>query len=122
MAGTGNGDAEDDDAGDEAGDARERASREAGMAETVERKASRKERARSERRHGVWFGLGMFGLIGWAVAVPTLVGTAIGLWLDGLYPGEVSWTLAGIGAGIAVGCLNAWWWVRRHMPDGEDRR
>lgn len=91
------------------------------LAETVERKADRKVRARRERRHGVWFGLGMFGLIGWAVAVPTLAGTALGLWIDSRWPGETSWTLAGIAAGVALGCLNAWWWVRRHAPEREDR-
>ena len=28
-----------------------------------------------------WFGLGMMRLVGWSVAVPTLLGAAIGLWL-----------------------------------------
>jgi ATP synthase protein I len=36
---------------------------------------------------GVWFGLGMMGLIGWSVAVPTLLGAALGIWLDNRYPG-----------------------------------
>jgi len=92
------------------------------MAENVQRKAARKERARRERRYGVWFGLGMFGLIGWAVAVPTVAGTVLGLWLDARYPAAFSWTLAGLGAGVFLGCLNAWWWIRRHSPDREDRK
>ena len=33
-------------------------------------KAERKIRARRQEDKGVWFGLGMFGLVGWAVAVP----------------------------------------------------
>jgi predicted F0F1-ATPase subunit len=37
-------------------------------------------------RTGVWFGLGMMGLIGWSVAVPTLLGAALGLWLDSRHP------------------------------------
>lgn len=81
---------------------------------TVGRKAERRRRAEREERHGVWFGLGMFGLVGWAVAVPTLAGTALGLWLDTTFAGPPSWTITFLVAGVAVGCLNAWWWVRRH--------
>jgi ATP synthase protein I len=85
----------------------------AAFGETVRRKADRRARARRERRHGVWFGLGMFGLVGWAVAVPTLIGIAIGAWLDGRFPGGPSWTLTGLVVGVALGALNAWLWVQR---------
>jgi ATP synthase protein I len=62
---------------------------------------------------GVWFGLGMMGLIGWSVVVPTLLGAALGLWLDKRHPGSHSWTLALLVAGLAIGCLNAWHWVAK---------
>ena len=38
---------------------------------------------------GVWFGLGMMGLIGWSVVVPTLLGAALGIWLDKRHPGSI---------------------------------
>lgn len=79
-------------------------------------KATRKLRARQNPSAGVWFGLGMMGLIGWSVAIPTLLGAALGIWLDKHYPGGRSWTLALLVAGLAIGCLNAWHWV-----DKEDR-
>jgi ATP synthase protein I len=60
---------------------------------------------------GVWFGLGMMGLVGWSVAVPTLAGTALGLWLDQHHPGRHPWTLALLVLGLALGCLNAWRWL-----------
>ena len=41
------------------------------FAEQVGAKAARKLRARGDRSQGVWFGLGMMGLIGWSVVVPT---------------------------------------------------
>jgi len=53
----------------------------------------------------------MFGVVGWSVAVPTLLGIALGLWLDRLWPGGFSWTLALLLAGVTLGCLNAWYWV-----------
>ena len=48
-------------------------------------KASRKLKARNSTQ-GVWFGLGMMGLVGWSVTVPTLLGVAFGIWLDNTIP------------------------------------
>jgi ATP synthase protein I len=75
-------------------------------------KAERKLKARKSTQ-GVWFGLGMMGLIGWSVTVPTLLGTMLGIWLDQRHPGAHSWTLALLVVGLATGCLNAWHWVAK---------
>jgi len=87
----------------------------------VTAKAARKLRAQREGKQGVWFGLGMSGLIGWSVAVPTLLGAMLGLWLDRRHPGTRSWTLMLLVAGLCIGCANAWHWVAqqdRAMHDG----
>ncbi len=76
-------------------------------------KAARKLRARRHPHRGVWFGLGMMGLIGWSVSVPTLLGALLGLWLDRSYPGGRSWTLALLVGGLVLGCWNAWFWVAK---------
>lgn len=76
-------------------------------------KATRKLKARRNSTQGVWFGLGMMGLIGWSVAIPTLLGAALGIWLDKHDPGGRSWTLALLVAGLTIGCLNAWFWVSK---------
>lgn len=81
------------------------------FASKVGAKAARKIRAKHNATPGVWFGLGMMGLIGWSVVVPTLLGSALGLWLDQRYPGGRSWTLALLVAGLTIGCFNAWHWV-----------
>ncbi|MGM0585636.1 MAG: AtpZ/AtpI family protein [Pseudomonadota bacterium] len=86
-------------------------------ADAVGRSARRKLRARREGRRSALRGFGMFGLVGWAVTVPTLVGVALGVWLDSITDGERSWTLALLLAGVAVGCLNAWYWVRKESED-----
>lgn len=83
------------------------------LAEQVGAKAARKLKARRNRGQGVWFGLGMMGLIGWSVAIPTLLGAALGVWLDKRHAGHESWTLALLVAGLGLGCLNAWHWVAR---------
>ena len=76
-------------------------------------KAARKFKAQRTTTPGVWFGLGMMGLVGWSVVVPTLLGAALGLWLDAHYPGGRSWTLALLVAGLVIGCFNAWHWVAK---------
>lgn len=84
-----------------------------GLAEMAGAQASRKLKARRNAAHGVWFGLGMMGLIGWSVALPTLLGAALGLWLDKRQPGTHSWTLALLVAGLTIGCFNAWHWIAK---------
>jgi ATP synthase protein I len=88
----------------------------------VSANAARKLRA---QRNGesVWFGLGMSGLIGWSVAVPTVVGAMIGLWWDNHHPGGHSWTLMLLTIGLCVGCANAWHWVdqeNKAIKDGQE--
>jgi ATP synthase protein I len=76
-------------------------------------RAALKLRARRNAAHGVWFGLGMMGLIGWSVVVPTLAGAALGIWLDRNHPGQHSWTLTLLIVGLVLGCVNAWAWVAK---------
>ena len=96
------------------------------LTQEVGSKAARKLKARRSSAQGVWFGLGMMGLIGWSVVVPTLLGAALGIWLDQHHPGKHAWTLALMVAGLAIGCLNAWHWVakedkkiREEQEDGD---
>lgn len=88
--------------------------------EMISRKARRMEEARKRRSGNAWFGLGMFGMVGWAIAVPTVAGTALGLYIDARWPGEMSWALALLLAGVALGCLNAWYWVQREGRGDDD--
>jgi ATP synthase protein I len=86
----------------------------------VNKKERRKIRARNEKEQNIWFGLGMFGVIGWSIAVPTLLGIFIGLWIDRNWPSQFSWTLMLMFAGLIVGCMNAWNWI--HKESGVNRR
>ncbi len=79
-------------------------SRDVGAQET------RKLGTRRTRAH-VWSGLGMLGLIGWSVCLPTLFGAWLGVWLDRRHPGTHAWSLALLVAGLCLGCTNAWHWI-----------
>jgi ATP synthase protein I len=97
------------------------------LAERIGARSELKAKARREGTPGVWFGLGMMGLVGWSVVVPTLLGAALGQWLDRTHAGAAggrSWTLALLVAGLVLGCLNAWRWVAAqdaeiHRPQGD---
>ena len=79
----------------------------------VEKKEQRKIRARKNKYKSLWFGLGMYGLVGWSVTIPTLIGVAIGWWIDKTWPSRYSWTLMLLFIGLVIGCLNAWHWVKK---------
>lgn len=78
-------------------------------------KLKRKLQAQGKVNQTVWSGLGMMGLIGWAVAVPTLLGAGLGIWIDKHYPSNHSWTLALLMLGLTLGCVNAWHWVEKEQ-------
>lgn len=82
------------------------------FSEEVAKKERLKLKAQKEK-NGVWFGLGMMGMVGWSVAVPALLGAALGIWMDKSYPQSFSWTLTFLMAGIISGVIIAWSWVNK---------
>ena len=99
------------------------ASEESPFSRQVGAQARRMLKAQREGTKSVWFGLGMSGLIGWSVAIPTLIGAALGIWIDRRYPSPYSWTLMLLLLGLVVGCFNAWHWVEseyREMQEEAD--
>ena len=85
------------------------------FSEQIGKKEARKIEGRRDREKGVWFGLGMIGTVGWSVAIPTLIGAAIGIWLDSRGSQGISWTLTFIFLGLVLGCLNAYYWVKKEL-------
>lgn len=87
------------------------------LAEEVGRKAARRLRARRRDRLA-W--LGAYGVVGWSIVLPTLGGTALGVWIDATWPSHISWTLTLLVVGLAVGCWNAWRWVTAEQRGIQD--
>jgi ATP synthase protein I len=86
----------------------------------VGEKARRKIKARKKKEDSILFGLGTFGIVGWSVAVPAIIGIIIGVWLDSKGNKGYSWTLMLLIAGIIIGCINAWLWISGHSKDEDE--
>jgi ATP synthase protein I len=68
-----------------------------------------------------WYDFMRFNLTGWSVVIPTLVGLALGNWIDQRNPRGFSWTLTLMAAGLFLGCLNAWYWIRHQDHNGRNK-
>lgn len=86
----------------------------------ISRKTARRRRARSESGRGIWYGLGMMGLVGWTVAAPVLLAVVLGVWLDRMMDSGITWTLSLVFLGFGIGCLTAWRWVRRESSSEDE--
>jgi len=79
-------------------------------------------KSQREKKESVWSGIGMFGMVGWSVAIPTLLGAALGIWLDKIYVKSFSWTLTFLLLGLVGGCFIAWNWIsKEHKNMNNDK-
>jgi ATP synthase protein I len=87
------------------------------FSEQVRKNAQRKLNAIQNDKKSVWVGLGMMGIVGWTIAVPTLFGASLGMWLDKKYPVTFSWTLTLLILGLLAGCLISWHWILKEHKE-----
>lgn len=73
--------------------------------------AEKKIEARKKGKE-IMFGLGIFGIVGFSIAIPTLMGILLGTYLDKRTDSSVSFTITFLFLGLIVGCVNAWRWVK----------
>ncbi len=65
-------------------------------------------RRRQQGLPGFWQAVTMVGAIGWPVALGTVIGSAVGTWIDHRWPSRFSWTVTLLFAGLVLGCVEAW--------------
>ena len=82
----------------------------------VEKKVDRKIEARKNPSN-IWVGMRMFGMVGWSVAIPALIGVGLGIWIDSNVNSQYSWTLMMLFIGVIAGCFNAWYWINKESKD-----
>jgi ATP synthase protein I len=85
------------------------------LPEIIAKKSQKREQALQDKKKPIFFGFGMFGMIGWTIALPAVLGTFLGRWLDGLHllDNRISWTLTCLSGGLFAGVIAAWQWVKR---------
>ena len=83
------------------------------LRQQIAKKQASRIKGRRQKDQGAWYGLGVFGIVGWSVVIPLLFFLALGILIDTKWPGPVSWTITFLIVGAAMGCLNAWYWVSR---------
>ena len=79
----------------------------------IRRDAERMQRRRRRPGESPLRGLSALGVIGWSVAIPTVGGVLLGLWLERVAPTRFSWPIALMLAGLVIGILVAWDWIAR---------
>lgn len=87
------------------------------MMQQVAKQSERMIRTRREGRPSFWRSVGIVGVIGWSVALPTLIGVAAGSWIDRRWPTRFSWTLTLLGVGLVLGCVMAWNRIKQEQED-----
>lgn len=86
------------------------------LLEKIKKDSAKKIKAKEEGSE-ILFGLGLFGIVGWSVAVPTVLGIALGVFLDKRFTQSFSWTITLLFAGVVLGAFNAWHWVKEKSED-----
>ena len=84
------------------------------------KKEARKLKARRNKELNAWWGFSLFGLVGWSVVVPALIGVFVGGMLEHHYTGSHSWTVALLLTGICVGSVLALFLLARELFKKED--
>ena len=84
------------------------------------KKDSAKKMKAKEEGSEIMFGLGLFGIVGWSIAVPTVLGIALGVFLDKRFTQSFSWTITLLFAGVILGSFNAWRWIREKSEEEEE--
>lgn len=77
----------------------------------IRRRAERMQQTRNQPKYSPLSGLGVFGVIGWSIAIPTVGGAFLGVWLNRVAPQSFSWPIALILGGVVVGAMVAWNWI-----------
>jgi len=59
-------------------------------------------------------------MVGWTIAITTIIGVTLGIWIDRKWPSSYSWTLTLLFIGLIIGCMNAWYWVNKESRLDQD--
>jgi ATP synthase protein I len=100
--------------------AHERGPHEDRLAGAAQQAARRAARGREEPEPSLGSRLGQIGILGWAIVLPTLLGLALGHWLDRTFGTKVFFSAPLLMLGAALGFWSAWKWMHRQQGEHRD--
>jgi len=86
----------------------------------VQKKAELMEKSRRRGAYSPLQGFSAFGVIGWSIAVPTVLGAIAGKWLNSAAPQAFSWVLALMLGGLVIGIVVAWEWIAKNQDKNDE--
>lgn len=81
------------------------------VVQNVQRRAAQRRRSQQEGEPTLARQFARIGVLGWLIVIPTLLGLALGRWLDGLLDTQLMFSGALLLAGLALGCWSGWRWM-----------
>ena len=88
--------------------------------EAARRASERDARARRDPEPSLGSRLAQIGILGWTIVVPTLVGLALGRWLDRLVGTRVFFSAPLLMIGAGLGLWSAWKWMHHQQRNDHD--
>jgi len=85
----------------------------------IKAKEKRKVHFKKAKHKNAWYGFGLFGLVGWSITVPALIGLAVGIYIDTEYPSRYLFSLMGFILGLLFGIWIAFYWINREQKEIE---
>lgn len=84
--------------------------------ELIEKISSEAQKKIESKKRGkeIISGFGVFGIVGFSIAIPTILGIYLGQYLDDKVDSDISFTLTFLFLGLVIGCSNAWRWVKEN--------
>ena len=92
-----------------------RGRRDRGFSELVGEEERRKIEARKPGSRGTLAWIGAIGLMGWTIALPMVLGIALGRWIDSRGSGPRLFTIMFMIGGLLIGCAMAWSWIWKRL-------
>jgi ATP synthase protein I len=78
------------------------------LEESIARRREQRARWQREGERSISQNLAMIGALGWLIVVPTFAGIFLGQWIDRRDGRGLTFTGAGLAAGLALGAWLAW--------------
>lgn len=88
--------------------------------DAARRAAERHARGQCDPEPSLGSRLAQIGVLGWTIVVPTLIGVALGRWLDRLFGTRVFFSAPLLMIGAAFGLWSAWKWMHRQQRNDHE--